>query len=286
MVLSRNGKVVQFYESIYSGKKIIIGIDSSKSNTAIVVENEYGEELDDFEISGAGAEVNVYQLAWDTRKALKQLFMNADIIGVGLEDIITKKEDGYKGIEVHQSRAKITCVFDNIIFFFQEYHGIMPILINNWDWKVSELPEEFRKREHKKGSKDWFDSLGGRWANRKDDVTDAVCICRYTRKLLNIKPIYKIETPMAADKEYKYAYYPISTKMPQHSKLFEMNESISLMQNIETITHSLGMNEVGYMVLNINQVPIEEIYSSKMQRKYERRTAEILCVIRLSKKED
>lgn len=143
MILSRNGKVTPCYESIYAGKKLIIGIDSSKSNTAIVTCNEFGEELDDFEISGAGSNVNVYQLAWDTRNALKVLFKGADIMAVGIENIITKKEDGYKGIEVHQSRAKITCVFDNLIFFFQEFHGIMPILINNWDWKVSELPESF-----------------------------------------------------------------------------------------------------------------------------------------------
>lgn len=281
MILSRNGRVVPCYESIYAGKKLIIGIDSSKSNTAIVTSNEFGEELDDFEINGAGSSVNVYQLAWDMRKALRVLFKDADVMAVGIEDIITKKEDGYKGIEVHQSRAKITCVFDNLIFFFQEYHNMMPFLINNWDWKTSELPEEYRTRDHKKGSKDWFDSMGGRWAGRKDDVTDAVCICRYTRRLCNIKPIYRIDVARAAIKEYKYAYYPVDTNLPAHSKQFEFNSSMTLIQNIETSTHELKGEETGYIIVPVESVPLQEMYSNKLQRKYTKVTKELMCVVKV-----
>ena len=46
----------------------------------------------DYEISGAGEDTDVYDLCTYTRKQLKSLFYEADILFVGIEDIITKKE--------------------------------------------------------------------------------------------------------------------------------------------------------------------------------------------------
>lgn len=281
MNLSRNGKPTPCYTPLYNGKKIIIGIDSSKSNTAIVVGNEFGEVYDDFEISGAGSDVDVYQLCWDTRKSLRTLFMGAEVLGVGIEDIITKKEEGYRGIEVHQSRKKITAVFDNIIFYFQEYHNIMPKLVNNQEWKAAILPEEFRSRNHKKGAKDWHDYLGDRWAGRKDDVTDALSIFQYTVRILGIKPMYKIGVARAAEKEFNYGYYPVGTKLPQHTKQFQLNDSLTLIQNIETATHQLKKDDIGYFIIPVTMLSLMEIYSERMLRKYSKYTENVMCVIKV-----
>ena len=139
MKLYRNGIEVSNYEPLYANKKIIIAIDSSKSNSGIIVGDTVGHVLDDFEISGSGAGVDVHDLCRETRAQLKNLFRGADILLVGIEDIITKKEKGYKGIEIHQSRAKITTVWNNFIFFFDEFFDIMPVLVNNWSWKSGEI---------------------------------------------------------------------------------------------------------------------------------------------------
>lgn len=108
-----------------------------------------------------------------------------------------------------------------------------------------------------------------------------MCICRYTRKLCNIKPIYKIDVPRAATKEYRYAYYPINTPLPQHSKQFEFNDSLTIQQNVETATYELKVGEVAYLIIPINKVPITEIYSSKLQRKYQRSTDSLMCVVKV-----
>ena len=118
MRIYKNGVEVDSYTSEYGNRKIVIAIDSSKSNTAMSVWDSTGVFLDDYEISGAGGDVEIYQHCWNMRTALKELFKNADIIDVGLEDIITKNEKGYKGLQIHQSRAKITAVFDSLICFF------------------------------------------------------------------------------------------------------------------------------------------------------------------------
>lgn len=265
MILSRNGEQVHEFTPEYGGKKIVIAIDSSKSNTAIVVGDTEGHILNDYEISGAGSDTDVYDLCRDTRNALRQLFHGADIQLIGIEDIITKKEANYKGLEVHQSRAKITAVFNNLIFFFDEVFNKMPRFIPNQSWKASVLPEEFRKRTHKKGSKDWFDELGNRWAGRKDDVTDAVCIYIFLMKTEEIKVEYSVRETKPAECEYTYGLFPITFKSIENYKKFVIENNDSIEHNMATIAGRLDKNEYGYFAVDISRIPIEWIYSDKLK---------------------
>lgn len=283
MELFRNGVKVQNYEPLYSNKKIIIAIDSSKSNSAIVVGDTVGHVLDDFEISGSGAGTDVYDLCRETRTQLKNLFQGSDILLVGIEDIITKKEKGYKGMEIHQSRAKITTVWNNFIFFFDEFFGIMPILVNNWSWKSGILPERYRTKEHDKGSKDWFMSLGNQWADRKDDVTDAVCIYMYLLKTMNIKPTYEVKEIQPPMYSYEYSIYPTSMDMPKSVKTFIIANNASLEHNIGTISNSLENKQLGYVKVPIEYVPIDWLYSRALKYSakytYERNTEHVYIVV-------
>lgn len=283
MDLSRNGMLVQTYESWYAGQNILIGIDSSKSNTAIVVGNEYNEILDDYEISGAGSDVNVYDLCWQTRKQLKTLFAGANIIAVGIEDIITKKKDNqYKGLDIHSSRAKITAVFDNIIFSFQEYFDITPRFINNQEWKSHTLPEEYRTRAHKKGSQDYFNDMGGRWAGRKDDVTDAVCILTYLFSITNKVVVNKIYKPTPTTKKYTYGLYPIEMAMPTGSKQFEFNNSLTFKQSMDSMVALMNKHDkYGYMRVPIEYIPIEFFYNGTLKKVYNKGVSNILIVVKI-----
>lgn len=281
MKLFRDGVPVVHYDTEYNQANIVIGIDSSKSNSAIVVANEYREILHDYEIDGSGSDVDVYELCWQARGELKTLFTGANILGVGIEDIITKKENGYKGIEIHQSRHKITAVFDNFIFLFQEYFGITPKRINNWEWKVNTLPEEYRTKEHKKGSKDYFKDKGGRWANRKDDVTDAVCICTYMCSLINLKVVTKIYEVSPTGIPYSYGIYPITMAMPQGSKEFEVNAAHTLKQNMDTMVQMMSKRDAyGYARVPLEFVPTEWIYNGTFKKSYPKGVTEVLVVVR------
>ena len=265
MKLSKNGDVVHEYIPSYSGRKIIIGIDSSKSNTAIVVGDEQGNILDDYEISGAGSDIDVYELCWDTRKVLTSLFNGAEILKVGIENIITKNEKGYKGIEVHQSRAKITAVFDNLIFFFQDKHNIMPALINNQEWKAAMLPEEYRKRSHKKGSKDYFIDIGSFWGERKDDVTDAVLIYKYVVKRSDFKVTYSIRETLPYHNKYAWGIYPKTMKFGSNIKEFIIDNNESLEHNLNTVANRIELKEVGIIRYPTDKLSINDIYSDKLK---------------------
>lgn len=284
MQLSRDGEPVSSYESEYSNKKIVIGIDSSKSNTAIVVGDSNGNVYHDYELSGAGSEVDVYDFCRDMRRELKSLFKGADILKVGIEDIITKKSKGNVGMEIHQSRYKITAVFDNIIFLFDDYFGIMPTRVNNWAWKSTILPEEYRTKDHKKGSKDWFDSIGNRWSGRKDDVTDAVCIYYYLLKTNPIKPVYTIsETKPAQYKlDYDFWIFPEDFTMPNEAKEFVIENNDSLEHNLDMIAQSIN-SEFGYVRVNTEMIPIDWIYNGRLkwndQFKYKRNSKEVIVVV-------
>ena len=283
MELYRNGIKVSNYEPLYSNKKIIVAIDSSKSNSAIVVGDTVGHVLDDFEINGSGAGVDVYDLCRETRAQLKNLFRGSDILLVGIEDIITKNEKGYKGIEIHQSRAKITTVWNNFIFFFDEFFDIMPVLVNNWAWKAGVLPEKYRTKNHDKGSKDWFMSLGNQWADRKDDVTDAVCIYLYLRKVTNIKPVYEIKEIQIPTHEYEFSIYPKSMTLPESVKAFIIANNGLLEHNMATVANSLEIGQLGYIEVPIEAVPIEWLYSSALKYSskysYDRNTEHVYIVI-------
>ncbi len=281
MTLMKNGKPVVSYEPAYVGKKIVIGIDSSKSDSAFMVGNEYREIIDDYEIIGAGSSIDVYQLCWQSRRELKSLFEGADIIAVGIEDIITKKEKN-KGLDIHMSRAKITAVFNNFIFYFQEYHNTMPFLINNNAWKSSVLPEEYNKKEIHKGSKVWMDTIGGRWAGRNDNVTDAYCITMYLYDLINLSVRYRIDEPLMCSKKFEWAVLPLSTTMPDRSKEFEFNKRYSVEKCVETIAANLTKSDsYGYMIVDLKELSDSLIFSERLLGQYDRKVERVKIVVNL-----
>lgn len=265
MKLYKNGYQVDTYTESYSGQHIVIAIDSSKSNSGIIVGNTNGNILDDYEIDGSGSDVDVFDLCRDTRLVLTQLFKNAKIEDVGIEDIITKKEGQYKGLDIHMSRAKITTVWNNFIFFFEMNHNIRPRFINNQEWKSHTLPEEYRKRSHHKGSKDYLSTIEPRWENRSDDVTDAVCIYRYmmmTKSHMIEDEIYSIE---ACNAKRSVCLVPVNYKLSDIVKRYRLaTDCNDINKNIDTVLARLSTGDYGTFVVNIKDVPIEWFYNGSL----------------------
>lgn len=282
MKLYKNGEPVYSYEPSYGGKRIIVAIDSSKSNTAIVVGDASFNILDDYEIAGGGSDVDVYKLCWDTRDALKTLFHGSNIVLVGIENIITKKEGQSVGMDYHSSRAKITAVFDNLLFYFQDYHNIMPVLIDNQTWKYNVLPAEYRKRNHKKGSKDWFVDLDNKWAGRKDDVTDVVCIFTYMSMIHKVRDVRDIIQTTPCNHDYTVSILPVENDIVNGLIEFNVKNNDSFEHNMDSIANMLKPNEMGYAILPIEYVPINLIHSSnlKISKMFSyNRTVSKLCIV-------
>lgn len=270
----------------FKGKKIIIAIDSSRTNTAITVDDEYGNKLADFEFGGS-AEDDIYEQCRWIRKILSTVFEEAKPVIVGIEDIITKKDGSGNGsvysagINIHHSRAVITAVFNRIIFYFQDYHDITPELINNQHWKASVLPEEYRKRSHDKGSLDWHRDRRTNLANRSDDITDSDCIMEYLKMKHNISNAVKI-TDECENKSANYDYRIVPTSMNfSGAKKFIDNPNIPINYKCNFIANRLKYNEMGYTFLDTKSLPIEVIYS-KAYGKFEKFSNQVALLVQRS----
>lgn len=283
IVFKRNGTVVQSYSPNYSGQSIVIGIDSSKSNTALCVGDIRGNILDDYEISGGGSDVDVYDLCKETRVQLKKLFAGAKIQAVGIEDIITKKEKGYHGIDIHTSRYKITAVYDNLIFLFDDHFDFRPIRVSNWTWKSNILPASFRTKDHKKGSKDWFKAMGSPYGDRKDDVTDAICIYKYLIKSLELKDITRVVNILPVNVDYSYLILPENTVFP-NVKTFEIVNDDTIERNMAMMASMMEEDECGVTLWPIEKLSIEDIYSEHLRQmqgyKFNRHDSNVLLFVK------
>lgn len=267
MQVKKNNQHISDAIPSYKGMKIVCAFDTSKTNTAMLVANTYGEILDDYEISGAGSEINVYEHCWEMRNFLKKLLDGSEVVQCGIEDIITtdtKKKN--HGMEYHQSRAKITAVFDNVIFYFQDYHNINPIKIPNQSWKHDILPEEYRKRSHDKGSYDWLNSFLNRWTGRSNDVTDVVCIYWYMRKMFKVEAVYDITAVEPTSKKYNYILVPPTYKVNDLVKKFVIKNDETLEHNISTVVNKLEVNQLGVFDIEIERVPLKLIYSELLSK--------------------
>ena len=286
MILSRNGRILDMISPSYVNKNIIISIDSSKSNTAMFVASPEGHIYDDYEISGAGSDVDVYDLCWDTRRAFKTILKDAHVVQVGIEDIITKKQGDYGGLKLHESRAKITAVFNSFISFFQDNFNLMPMLINNNTWKSHVLPEEYRKRTHDKGSKDWLADIGSFYGNRTDDICDAYCILQYMLQDHKIRAAEYFDNIYIGKIDYE-VFLVSEICLPEDTvREFNYEPSWSLEDNLKTAASIIAEYETAFIKVPISIVPIEYVYNNLVRDKsltYKRGMTEIyVCVQRCS----
>lgn len=250
----------------YVGKDIMVAIDASKTNSCMFVADKYGNVLDDYELSGK-AEDNILDQCFKERQFLTSLLMGANVIVGGIEDIITKKDKGEisRGMMEHESRFKITAIFMSFISYFQDHHNFTLELINNWAWKSNTLPEEFRSGEYakdKKGSLAYHKRLKTKYANRKDDVTDAYQILQYLKIIHNITDTVVVEGPKELTR-HKHAIWLFSSNSDvAGTRQFICNSTeYSPKDIVSFIANRLIVKQVGYCLLPISMFTIDEIYS-------------------------
>lgn len=275
MIISLNKRVVPDVSSIaskYSGKTICVAVDSSKTNTAIWVMSKNYKGLDLIEINGS-QDKEIFDLIHAQRKALKIIFDGAIIHDGGIEDIITKKEEESggrysEGLKHHHSRYVITAVFISFITFFQDNFDYTLEKISNQSWKAVILPKELNKRSVYKGSVDYIRNLYPQYitGDKDDDGADAICIGEY----MKVRKGYSreslgIDIPDEAEFEVnpcKYRLYPKDAKINKDvSVQFEYNPILSLDMNARAIANRIKKGQLGWSLLTIDQIEIEDIYN-------------------------
>lgn len=266
MLISVNNEpVVAVTQPRYSGKRIIIAIDSSKTNSAIAVGDEFGELLDWIELNGSADGTTLedtLRLCKEERDILREIFRGSKPILVGIEDIITKnsKTGHQNGMTVHQSRFKITAVFMSFISFFQDEFNILPELVNNWSWKSAILPEVYRTTAYKKGSQAYLSGVNPKFIGCTDDVTDVVCILMYLKKIHKIETVYPV-TGIEVKKREGVAVFVSNERAKNYKRIeFSYNKQLTLKQNVTFMLNRVKEGFVCSAIVDVEWLSLEDIY--------------------------
>lgn len=216
------------------GGDVIITIDPSKTNMAIVFGTPDGYILNVLEFSGnnrgKGPTMDTTLYCEEVRAFLRSYLEHTNIYMVGVEQAIQKK-----GFEHYKSSMVLTEIRANILNFFFEVFGVKVIEINNWSWKFGVLPDGYRS-QFEKGSKRWFVETMSNSPYSKyyeADVTDCICIYWYmVNKMCSQyvcycnqyeKPLFKYEYDLMIDSSVK--------RELSYNTMFTLHENLSYYVN-------------------------------------------------------
>ena len=263
MLVSINNRVVDYWSPMYAGRTVMLGIDSSKTNTGITVGDCNGNILDIIEINGSDdgtSEKETLILCKKQRECVRTILDGAKVYAVGIENIITTENT--QVLNTHMSRFKITNVFASYICAIQDTFNITPYLINNQEWKASILPEQFRAREYKKGSLAYFQSIRSKYANYSDDATDSICIYKHLCKLLKVAEGYAIEAKEVKRRDFMCVLGPMSmynALVGQGATKFIINTELSVHDNAVCMANRNKSN-ISVGIVNTADLSLDDIY--------------------------
>lgn len=258
----------------YTRQDVMVAIDASKTNTGMFVADRYGNILDDYEISGERSD-DIYYQTWEQRKFIKTLFAGSNIVLGGIEDIITKDS---RGMREHESRLKITLVYASFISAFQDYFSYTLEPINNWAWKSDVLPEQYRTRDHSKGSLDWHNDMHTKYAGRKDDITDAWCILQHLIRKHNISRAVPVSDDIEDMRPCKVFLVSGKSNMVGHNE-FKYNAALNFEQNVAFLSNRLSDIAVAnFFRVPISTLSIKDIYE-KCYGSFAREERELITMV-------
>ena len=141
---------------------IVIAMDPSKTNFAMVVGTPEGEVIQIVEFSGnnrgRGPAQDTTVYCQELKQFLSQYFMGANLYVAGIEAAITPHKKGKPNYAFHVANMALTEIRGTVLAFFMEEYHIHITEVNNWSWKASELPEGYRGRDQKYSKKYLIDT--------------------------------------------------------------------------------------------------------------------------------
>ena len=279
MVIKVDNVTVNSLAPSFRGKPLLIAIDSSKTNTALVIEElDTGKETV-VEIRGAD-EKDVKFLCKKTRDSLASLFQGSNIIYVGIEDIITKKNDGLTS--THEVRFKLTYIFSSLCILFEDKFNIGVNPINNQAWKTATIGKELNKRDIYKGSVEYISKTRPQYRGYTDDVTDALCIKEFIKQQNDFSE-YKEKSSIAEHAVYEYKAVLMSYDTPGLNKKcvkvgYNYSQTIEL--NANHISNNARKGQYSYCKVDLDKISLDDLikYTDK-KRTYLKKEPYLYLVI-------
>lgn len=262
-----NGPPREFYkgdpvpELKYNGQ-IVVAIDPSKTNCAVIIGDPGGEVLNIMEFSGnnwsQGPVDDTTEFCSELKDFLNRYLGDSEVFKIGLEKAITKR-----GMNHHVSSMVLTEIRGALLGLFYDKYGLQKedVEVNNWSWKHAILPEGYRGQKEKGSVRYFWEYLKDPTylSYYEDDVTDALCIYKYL--VLETKDKYRIacqesEKPIKA---YSYSLMPEWADALEFRQ-FDYNPSFGVEDNATYFANRSQVN--GIAKVNIDRVSLPDIYKN------------------------
>lgn len=247
----------------YSGDVVIV-IDPSKTNLALIVGTPMRQILNVLEFSGnnrgRGPVMDTTMYCEELRYFLRAYLEKCNLYAVGIEQTILPK-----GKTAHYHSVTVQNEIQaNLLAFFLDEFRVTAIKVNNWSWKSHVLPDGFRSPKEK-GSKRYFQTYfpdSPYTYYHEADVTDCICIFWY---LCDTKcgsyTLYcnRVEHSLSG---FKYTFFPVNSAVGEglqevlFNQRFTFDENLAYYSNRILSTFVLKMDTV--------DVPIDHIYGHSM----------------------
>lgn len=245
----------------YTGQ-IVMAIDPSKTNCAVVIGDPGGEIISILEMSGnnwsAGPVDNTTVYCSEVKNFLSQFIERAELYKAGLEQAITKR-----GMQHHHSNMVLTEIRGALLDMFYEKYRFTntDVEVNNWSWKHAILPDGYRS-QNEKGSRRYFYQYlqDDTYINYYEaDVTDCLCIYKYL--IRDCKDNYRIVCRKVEEviNKHTYAIMPEWADKLEFRK-FEYNPSFTVEQN--AVYFANRSKRSGIAKVDIGMLSMDDIYAN------------------------
>lgn len=239
---------------------VMVAIDPSKSNMAIIVGTLAGQELALLELSGNDS--SFYDKAMDTTDFtlevcdfLRQYLKNATVDIIGIEQHILKK-----GVQYYNSMTVLTEIRAALINLALDLTKKRAWEINNSAWKGAILPDGYRGHGYKGSLRYLREKDPFKYDDYSDDATDVTCIFMYMVKEYSKKNGGRIKC-LGSEKPVGNLSIAIMSgfHVPQGAPEFEYNPQFSIKENAIYFANRSQQSGVSYIPLHA--IKVEDVYT-------------------------
>ena len=264
LVVYNNSKSIHYSDRtpinpIETNDLLVVALDPSKTNFAMVVGSPDGRLLEVVEFSGnnrsKGPVMDTTQYCHELRSFFSKYFEGKRLYVVGTEAAITQKGEKNN----HLTNMVLTEIRASILGFFYDMYGINVIQINNWSWKHSELPEGYRS-PFEKMSKLYLkasDPTNPLIDYFHEDACDAYFMYKYLVKQSCQGFTLICDSVEEPRRNYDY-YITICNELELPYTKVIYNSVFTLKENIAYYTNRFSQDF--YFVVPINDLKLDDIY--------------------------
>lgn len=253
-----------------TSRQVIVAIDPSKSNTAMVIGDLAGTVFYIYEISGAGKHRSNEDFCFLLCELLGKLLRGLNIAFFAQEKVILPKNS-------YRSMVYLNEIRTNLNNFARATLGLNPLEINNSAWKSAILPDGYRGKGEK-GSHRWLRERYPAFFDVSDDVTDAICIYLYVKYAYGNKVPVHCNCIESTDLPFSTALVEEDCVDRARMEEFKFNPAFSLKENAKFFVNRRATT--GFSLVPSGKINAVELYQHQCALRYQTDVDRIYLLVR------